>query len=184
MTIMLQVIDPKVSTVKHAVFREIVANLKAPLCRLRDTTNGYNALMEKKEDADVLLSQKGKESLARLNLRVTILPEQSANRSIFVRLLDSSVGKKSADELTEELARHHTFMAGCEVIKIKNDTHIMKIECASVTAANTALEDDPICIFTCISPSQIKMEEYVTLSPSKAFHQLFLMFTPTTSSTQ
>ena len=40
-----------------------MATLKVPLCGLRDTNNGYNAVMEKKEDADVLLSPKGKETL-------------------------------------------------------------------------------------------------------------------------
>ena len=58
------------------------------------------------------------------------------------------MGKKSADELTEMLASNNTFMAGCEVIKIKNYTHIMKIESASVTAASTALEECLICFFT------------------------------------
>ena len=119
-------------------------------------------MMEKK-DADVLLSPTGKETLSKLNINVTILQEQRARRSIFVRQLDSGVGEKSAGELAEELARNHTFMAGCVVIKIKEYTYIMKIECVSVTVANTALEEGLVCFFTRISPSQIRIEEYVSL---------------------
>ena len=107
-----------------------MATLKVPLCGLRDTNNGYNAVMEKKEDADVLLSPKRKETLAKLNLSATIPPEQRARRSIFVRQLDPSVGEKSASELAEELARNHTFIAEYVVIKMKECTHIMKIEYA------------------------------------------------------
>ena len=47
-------------------------------------------------------------------------------------------------------------MTGCVVIKIKEYTHIMKIECASVT-------EGLICFFTRISPAQIKIEAYVSL---------------------
>ena len=44
---------------RNLVFREIMTKLKVPLLRLKTIQTGYNALIEKKEDADFILVQKG-----------------------------------------------------------------------------------------------------------------------------
>ena len=59
--------------------------LKVPLLGLKTIQTGNNALIEKKEDADIILTQIGIDLLNTMNLTVRVPPELRAKRSLFIR---------------------------------------------------------------------------------------------------
>ena len=62
-----------------------MTKLKVPLLGLKTIQSWYNVLLEKKEDADTILTQKGIDLLRTMNLTVRVSPELRAKRSVFVR---------------------------------------------------------------------------------------------------
>ena len=125
---------------RNLVFREIMTKLKVPLLGLKTIQTGYNALIERKEDAETILTQKGIDLLKTMNLTVRVPPELRAKRSVFIRQVDQTVGSHSELEIETELEKNHEYLTGCKVIKIKDFTHIFKLECATVTQADKVLE--------------------------------------------
>ena len=95
---MLRVIDNSVPTNKANVFKELLTTLKGALLGLKTVASGFNALLEKKKDADALLSDRRIHLLNTLNLTVKVPPEIKAKRSFFVTQVDQSIGLKSTDE--------------------------------------------------------------------------------------
>ena len=57
--LLLRVIDNSVHTNRANVFKELLTTLKVALLGLKTVALGFNALLEKKEDADALLSDRG-----------------------------------------------------------------------------------------------------------------------------
>ena len=161
--LLLRVIDNSIPTNRTNVFKELLTQLKIALLGLKTVTTGFNALLEKKEDADILLSERGITLLQSLNLSVKVPPEIRARRSLFIRQVDQSIGQKSPDEIKIELIKNHNWLKKCEVTKIKNYTHIFKLECGSVAEAERVLTEGLLCFYIRISPNQIKREEYINL---------------------
>ena len=72
--LLFRVIDREVSVDRKAVFRDIMTKLKVPLLGLKTVTAGFNAILEKEEDVDPLLSEAGVKVLKALNLSARIPP--------------------------------------------------------------------------------------------------------------
>ena len=161
--LLLRVIDNSIPTNRANIFKELLTTLKVALLGLKTVASGYNALLEKKEDADTLLSDRGINLLNTLNLTVKVPPEIRAKRSLFVRQVDQSIGQRPPNEIKDEILRNHTWIKRCEITKIKEYTHIFKLECGSVVEADRVLSDGLICFYIRISPNQIQREEYINL---------------------
>ena len=161
--LLFRVIDPNTPVDKRAVFRELMTQLKVPLLGLKQITVGFNAIVERQEDTDVLLSTKGAETLRKLNLIARIPPQVRARRSLFLRRVDSFVGAHSPVELKNELEAQKPWLKVREVFKIKDYTHVLKIECQELQMADKALEQGLLCFYTKIAGAQIERETYVSL---------------------
>ena len=68
-----------------------------------------------------------------------------AKRSHFVRQVDQSIGLKSTDEIKTEILKNYNFIKKCEITKIKEYTHIFKMECGSAAEAERVLFEGLLC---------------------------------------
>ena len=59
---------------------------------------------------------------------MTVPPEVRANRSVFVRRVMPHVGSRPANELKEEIEQQQDWAKINEITKIKDYTHVFKIE--------------------------------------------------------
>ena len=108
--LLLRVIDNSIQTNRTNVFKELLTQLKIALLGPKTVTTGFNALLEKKEDADLLLSERGITLLQSLNLSVKIPPDIRARRSLFIRQVDQYIGQKSPEEIKIELIKNHNWL--------------------------------------------------------------------------
>ena len=67
--LLLRVIDNSVPTNRATVFKELLATLKVALLGLKTVASGFNSLLEKKEDANALLSDRGRSGLTLKNFK-------------------------------------------------------------------------------------------------------------------
>ena len=65
--LLLRVIDNSIPTNRTNIFKELLTQQKIALLGLKTVTTGFNALIEKKEDEDLLLSERGITLLQCLN---------------------------------------------------------------------------------------------------------------------
>ena len=161
--LLFRVIDSNRPVDKRAVFKELMTQLKVPLLGLKQVAVGFNAIVERQEDTDVILSAKGIELLKTLNLSVRIPPQVRAKRSLFLRRIDAFVGSHSPEEIKEELEAQNPWLKVREVFKIKDYTHVLKVECKELQMADKALEQGLLCYYTKIAGAQIERETYVSL---------------------
>ena len=140
-----------------------MTTLKVPLLGLKQITVGYNAILERPEDTDALLSERGIEVLRKLNLNVRIPPQVRAKRSLFLRRVDAFVGSHSPEEIKAELEAQNPWLKVREIFKIKDYTHVLKIECKELAMADKALEQGLLCFYTKIATNQIEREKYISL---------------------
>ena len=118
--LLLRVIDNSIPTYRTNIFKELLIQLKIALLGLKTVTTVFNALLEKKEDADLLRSERGITLPQSLNLSVKVPPEIRARRSLFIRQVDQHIGQKSLEEIKTELIKNHNWLKKCEVTKIKS----------------------------------------------------------------
>ena len=161
--LLFRVIDPDKRVDRGQVFKDIMTKLKIPMLGLKPVNVGYNALLEREEDVDVILSESGISVLKELNLTARIPPDVRARRSLFLRRIDAYVGAHTAQELKSELEHQNNWLKIREVFKIKEYTHVLKIECNEVQMADRALQQGLLCYYSKIAASQIERETYVSL---------------------
>jgi len=148
---------------KLKVFEIIFKTLNAQLTKLIPIDTGYIAFMDSSIARDTLCSHRGLTELSKINLAPTQSREQMAERSLFIKRLDSVAGSHSAEEIKHELHQNHTWLQITEVHKIKNFTHIIKIVCSTSEMANQAIEQGLLLFYTRISPTQITKEKFTPL---------------------
>ena len=161
--LLFRVIDPDKRVNKADVFKSVMNDLKVHLIGLKPVTVGFNAIFEKSEDVDVILSDKGIDTLKKLNLVARIPSELRARRSLFLRRIDAYVGAHTANELKTELESQNPWLKVREVYKIKDYTHVFKIECKEVQMADRALREGLLCFYSKVASGQIERETYVSL---------------------
>lgn len=159
----LRSVNPAVVSGKEKVLKCLTIDIGVPVIGLRQVATGFNAIFERKEDADRVLEVKSIEHLERIGLSVRIPPELRARRSIFCRRIDSYVGEHTPQQLKTELEKENKWMKVREVIKFKDYTHVFKIEMTTVNAADRAIRDGFGCFYTRVTPDQVEREKYVNL---------------------
>jgi len=148
---------------KLKVFEIIFKTLNAQLTKLIPIDTGFIAFMDSSKARDTLCSPRGLTELSKINLAPTQSREQLAERSLFIKRLDSAAGSHSSEEIKIELEQNHTWLQITEVHKIKNFTHIIKIVCATSEIADKAIEQGLLLFYTRISPSQISKEKFTPI---------------------
>jgi len=160
----LKYLDPnKEKPSKLKVFETIFKNLNAQLTKLIPIDTGFIAITDSSKSRDTLCSPRGLTELAKINLAPTQSREQMAERSLFIKKLDSVAGSHSPEEIKTELQNNHTWLQITEVHKIKNFTHIIKIVCATSEIATRAIDQGLLLFYTRISPSQITKEKFTPI---------------------
>jgi len=144
---------------KGLIFEACFSTLNAPLLKLHPTKDGFYGVSEKPEYIDRLTSSKAIDTFKKINIEPVIPPELRAQRSVFVRRLDSYVGEHSAEDLKKELERNQEWLK-CEVIKIKHYTHLIKIICKDTEMATKVINSGLSCFHTRIAADQCEREEY------------------------
>ena len=109
-------IDNTVPINRANVFKELLTTLHVALSGLKTVAFSFNVLLEKKEVADKLLSDRGIQLLNTVNLTVMVPSEIKAKSSFFVRQADQAIGLKSTDEIKTEIFKNHDFIKKCNNI--------------------------------------------------------------------
>ncbi|KAF2359733.1 hypothetical protein FHG87_009509 [Trinorchestia longiramus] len=156
----LQVIDPNITVERHKIFETTFGQLDAPLIRLTDTRTGFYAVTDEANTIDKLTSNKAIEAFKKLNLKPIISPDLRERRSVFIRQIDYYIGSKNPEKIKEEIQRIQPWLKVSEVIKIKQDTHLLKIVTADTTIAQRILTEGFKMFNTKISARQCEQETY------------------------
>lgn len=134
-----------------------------PFVRLYEIPEGYKALCKNDDEVDKLLNIRAKEVFERNGVVVITPPEIKAKRSFFIRKLQEDVGKHTAEEFKCEIEDKNSWMAVSEVTKIKDFTHVVKVECRETSMVETVLRIGLKIFNTSILPDQIAREEFISL---------------------
>lgn len=161
--IQLRYIDPRIKTDKNKIFETTFAKLNAPLTRLTPISTGFYAVSDNEQAIDKLLTPTAIQKLREVNLSPVIPPELRSKRTIFARQLDSHAGQHSPQEIETELIKNQPWLAGIEIVKIKEYTHVLKIICPDTSIANRILENGFNFFNTRVTPQQCEPEKFVHL---------------------
>ncbi|KAF2354943.1 hypothetical protein FHG87_014300 [Trinorchestia longiramus] len=101
--IQLRKINPDITTDKQKIFETTFKDLDVPLTKLSENNSGYYAITDEAAAVDKLTSSKATELFKKINLRPIIPPKLRAKRTIFIRQLDSSIGKLTLEEIAREI---------------------------------------------------------------------------------
>ena len=159
----LKYINPTSQTNKQDIFRITFQDLDALLTRLTPTKTGYYANTDDPAAVDKLTSPKAIQRFKTINIQPVIPPEQRSKRTIFIRQLDSHVGKHTPEQLKYEIEQQNPWIKLTEVIKIKQYTHLIKIICSETSTATKILQNGLQVFNTRISPHQCEREKYTHL---------------------
>ena len=112
------------------------------------------------------------EKLKKNGLEIQAPPELKAKRSIFMRQLDKHVGQHTAEEMEREILKNQDWIRTITVTKIKEYTHVAKIELESVEIADRVLRDGLLMYWMHISPSQMSREEFISIQTCFSCYQM------------
>ncbi|KAF2350869.1 hypothetical protein FHG87_018376 [Trinorchestia longiramus] len=158
--IQLRKINPDITTERQKIFAKTFKVLDVPLTKLSENNSGYYAITDEAAAVDKLTSLKATELFKRINLKPIISPDLRAKRTIFIRQLDSSIGKLTSEEITREIKTQQLWAKILEVTKIKNYTHVIKITFSEISITQKKiLENGQLMFNTKIPPSQIELEK-------------------------
>jgi len=160
----LQRIDPDQNTPsKITVFETIFKKLNCQLTKLIPIETGFIAITDSSKSRDTLTSTRGISELKKINLTPTESREQQANKTLFIKRVDSVAGSHTPDEIKAELQQNHPWLEIVNVYKIKQFTHIFKIVCLTTAIADRVLENGLLLYYTRIAPSQITREKFIPI---------------------
>ena len=161
--VQLRRIDPRIQTDRETIFMTCFDKLNAPLIRLTDTHNGFNAITDEARTIDKLTSSTATDLFRNINLTPIIPPDLKAKRTVFIRQLDPYVGARQPDEIKTELETKNKWLKINTVIKIKNFTHLIKIITHDTDSANRILNQGLYAFHTKITPHQCELEKFIPL---------------------
>jgi len=160
----LQLIDKDQDTPsKLIVFETIFKKLNCQLTKLIPIQSGFIAITDSANSRDLLTSTRGISELKNINLIPTESREQQANKTLFVKRVDSVAGSHTPDEIKTELQKNHPWLEIVNIFKIKQYTHIFKIVCLTTAIADKVLENGLLLYYTRIAPSQITREKFTPI---------------------
>ncbi|KAF2356607.1 Transposase Tc1-like [Trinorchestia longiramus] len=158
--IQLRKINPDTTTDKQKIFETTFKDLDVLPTKLSENNSGYYAITDEAAAVDKLTSFKATKLFKKLNLRPIIPPDVRAKRTIFIRQLDSSIGKLTPEEIAREKKTQQPWAKILEVTKIENYTHLIKITFSEISITQKILQNGLLMFNTKITPSQIKFEKY------------------------
>lgn len=152
------------SKLTKAQVRNIAYNeVGVPFVRLYEIPEGYKALCKNDDDVDKLLSNEAKEEFDKNGITVVTPPEIRAKRSFFMRKLEEDVGKHTPEQFVYEIEDKNPWMTVTEVTKIKDYTHVVKIECKETAMVEKVLQVGLRIFNATVLPDQIAREEFISL---------------------
>lgn len=138
-------------------------NIGVPFVRLYEIPDGYKAVCRDDEEVDKLLSNTARKEMEKHGLMIITPPEIKAKRSFFIRGMEEDVGENTADDFKNELEDKNPWLVVTDVIKIKNYTHVIKVECQETAMVEKVLNTGLKIFNTSILPDQITREEFVSI---------------------
>ncbi|KAF2344314.1 hypothetical protein FHG87_024930 [Trinorchestia longiramus] len=158
--IQLRKINPDITTEKQKIFETTFKDLDVPLTKLSENNSGYYAITDEAAAVDKLTSLKATELFKKINLKPIFPPDLRAKKTIFIRQLDSSIGKLTPEEITREIKTQQPWAEILKVTKIKNYTHVIKITFSEISTTQKILQNGLLMFNTKITLSQIELEKY------------------------
>ena len=125
--------------------------VEVPFVRIYGDAPLFTALVVDKE-ANVLLRKDTREKLKKKGIEVQIPMEIKARKTVFLRRLDRHVGQHSKEQLEEEIKRNHQWAREVVVTKIRDYTHVVKVEFGTVEEAEKALDQGLLLFYMHIAP--------------------------------
>ena len=128
-------------------------------------------LISSEEVIDKLLTNSTKEQLAKDKFEVITPPENSANRTVVIKNIDSLITSLDETTLKEDIERRNEWFKVSEVIKIPTAPKILKLKAEKISMANMALEKG-LLIYNQSLPSHfMEREVFVRLIPCLTCYQ-------------
>lgn len=150
--------------ISKAEVKSLACNeIGVPFVRLYEIPEGYKALCKNDEEVDKLLSKDAENVFESKGLIVITPPEIRARRSFFIRKMDEDVGKHTAAQFGYEIEHKNPGISVAEVTKIRDYTHVIKIECTETSMVDRVLTTGLKIFNTSILPEQITREEFISL---------------------
>lgn len=117
----------------------------------------------KEQDGVKLLKPENTTRLNNDNIKIAVPPELKARRSVFVRKIHPFVGLKTDIELADEIERLQDWAKVENIIKIKDYTHVIKIEFTEPIMAQKATDVGLLIFGQFIAPNNIKLDEFIAI---------------------
>ena len=137
------------------IFEITHTKLDCFLTGIRDINNGgFSVTSDMQSTIDSLVSLKGRQELAKINLASVPSPKITAERTVFISRLGRHVGDRPAIEIQNELIRANPNISNIHVHKIKHYYHIIKVVCEDTETADTVMKDGLYVFHTKIAASQ------------------------------
>ena len=160
----LRLIDRKTpKPTKNQIFELTSTKLNGFLTGLTEIDTGFIAYTDQNSTIDALTSNKGLTELNKLNLETITPPEIRAKRTVFIRGLDFTVGRRDAGEIAQELTTRQNWLTNITVTKIKNYTHVLKLTCGDSSQTERLLRDGLTLFHTRIPPTNIEQEKFTPI---------------------
>ena len=147
---------------RGSVIETVFLTAEVPFVRIFGEHPIYTALCAEK-DVSKLLKPEIKDKLKKKGIEVQMPLEMKARSSVFLRRLDKHVGDHTKEELQEELRTQQEWAKDAIVIKIKDYSHVLKIEFPTIEAANMALEKGVLLFHMHVTPEQISRDEFISI---------------------
>lgn len=152
----------KSSRGKEAILQDLYTKLEIPFINIFG--NGlYFTIVLREQDGNMLLRSNMKSKLDKLGFDTTIPPEIRAQRSVFVRCVHETVGSHTNEELKMEIEKQQNWIQIINVIKIKDYTHVFKLECATTEMAEKIRNTRLLIYETFIPGYRIEKDNFVSV---------------------
>ena len=112
------------------IFQTTHTKLNCFLTSIRDLNNEkFSITTDMQTTIDSLVSHKGRQEHAKINLASVPSPKITAERTVFISRLGRHVGDRPATEIKNKLIRSNPNINNIQVHKIKHYYYIIKIVC-------------------------------------------------------
>ena len=146
---------------KETVTSELYNNLNVPLVRLFEQKDSYIAVMRNADEADKLMSDAAEKFLSKINLVTVDHPKIKACRTLVFKQVDPYIGQRTAEEIKQEILDKQDWIGIRQVIKIKDFTHIFKVEFQDSKISERVRREGLLLFNMAIGSTQIEPEIYV-----------------------
>ena len=150
------------SMTRDKIIETVFLATEIPFVRIFGGFPVYTAVSSEK-DGNRLLKPEIKNKLRQKGIEVQIPMEMKAKRTLFLRRLDRHVGEHSKEEIKAEIEKNQDWAGEVSVTKIKDYTHVLKIEFGTVEAADKALEKGILMFHMMVAPDQMARDEFISI---------------------